>query len=235
MIEPWPAPHADGPVRATMPLPGSKSQTNRALVLAALARTPSTLVDPLVSRDTSLMAAGLRSLGATIDEAPGSWGVLPGPLRGPASIDVGNAGTVMRFLPPVAALADGDVRFDGDPRSHQRPLAPMLEALRALGASVTARHDRLPLTVHGRGWLIGGSVTVDASSSSQFVSALLLAGPRCADALEVRHVGGRLPSRPHLDMTVDMLRAAGVLVEHHDEHARRVEPGPHEVGRGGRG
>ena len=230
MIEPWPAPHADGPVRATMPLPGSKSQTNRALVLAALARTPSTLVDPLVSRDTSLMAAGLRSLGATIDEAPGSWGVLPGPLRGPASIDVGNAGTVMRFLPPVAALADGDVRFDGDPRSHQRPLAPMLEALRALGASVTARHDRLPLTVHGRGWLIGGSVTVDASSSSQFVSALLLAGPRCADALEVRHVGGRMPSRPHLDMTVDMLRAAGVLVEHLDEHAWRVEPGPLEVG-----
>jgi 3-phosphoshikimate 1-carboxyvinyltransferase len=137
----------------------------------------------------------------------------------------------MRFLPPVAALADGDVRFDGDPRSHQRPLAPVVRALRDLGADVTATHDRLPLTVHGRGWLLGGSVTLDASMSSQFVSALLLAAPRFADALEVRHVGGKLPSGAHIDMTVSMLRAAGALVEHVDEITWRVEPGPLDVGR----
>jgi 3-phosphoshikimate 1-carboxyvinyltransferase len=231
MVDPWPAPFAGAPVHATVRLPGSKSQTNRALVLAALARTPSTLVAPLVSRDTSLMAAGLCAMGVAVDQSPASWQVTPGALAGPATVDVGNAGTVMRFLPPVAALAAGDVRFDGDPRSHQRPLAPVVRALRDLGADVTATHDRLPLTVHGRGWLLGGSVTLDASMSSQFVSALLLSAPRCADALEVRHVGDRLPSGAHIDMTVAMLRAAGALVEHVDEHTWRVEPGPLEVGR----
>ncbi len=231
MIEPWPAPCAQSPVQATVRLPGSKSQTNRALVLAALARTPSTLLGPLVSRDTGLMAAGLRAMGVQVEDSPGSWEVVPGPLVGPAEVDVGNAGTVMRFLPPVAALADGDVRFDGDPRSHARPIAPMVGALRGLGADVTATADRLPLTVHGRGWLLGGSVSLDASLSSQFVSALLLIAPRCADAVEVRHVGGRLPSGAHLDMTVEMLRAAGAIVEHVDELTWRVEPGPLTVGR----
>ena len=231
MIEPWPAPCVNAPVHATVRLPGSKSQTNRALVLAALARVPSTLVAPLVSRDTALMAAGLRAMGTTIEESAGSWVVEPGRLAGPAAVDVGNAGTVMRFLPPVAALADGDVMFDGDPRSHDRPLGPMVRAMRDLGADVTATSDRLPLTVHGRGWLLGGSVTLDATMSSQFVSALLLAAPRCADALEVRHEGGRLPSGAHIDMTVEMLRSAGVIVEHVDDHTWRVEPGPLTVGR----
>ena len=229
--EAWPAPHADGPVHATVRLPGSKSLTNRGLVLGALARTATTLVDPLVSRDTALMAAGLGAMGIRIEKSGREWRVTPGALRGPAEVDVGNAGTVMRFLPPVAALADGDVRFDGDPRSHERPLGPLLVALRQLGADVTAPHDRLPLTVHGRGWLIGGRVQLDASMSSQFVSALMLAAPRCADAVEIRHEGGRLPSGAHVDMTVELLRAAGVLVEHVDEHAWRVEPGPVELGR----
>lgn len=230
-VEPWPAPRATGPVRATVRLPGSKSQTNRALVLAALARTPTTLVEPLQSRDTALMVAGLRALGVDVDQSAHEWRVSAGPLTGPAEVDVGNAGTVMRFLPPLATFATGDVHFDGDPRARQRPLAPVVRALRDLGAEVTAVHDRLPLTVHGRGWLLGGSVVIDAGQSSQFVSALLLAGPRCADALEVRHRGGRLPSGAHLDMTVDMLRHAGVVVEHVDESTWRVEPGPVEVGR----
>jgi 3-phosphoshikimate 1-carboxyvinyltransferase len=231
MIAPWPAPHAAGPVRATVRLPGSKSQTNRALVLAALAATPSTLADPLVSRDTTLMAAGLRAIGMTLETSDREWRVAPAALAGPAEVDVGNAGTVMRFLPPVAALAEGDVRLDGDPRARERPIAPMLAGLRAMGADVSATHDRLPLTVHGRGWLLGGSVTIDASQSSQFVSALLLVGPRCADAVEVRHRGGRLPSTAHIDMTVEMLRSAGVIVEHLDDAAWRVEPGPVNLGR----
>lgn len=231
MIEPWPAPVADAPVRASVRLPGSKSQTNRALVLAALGRAECTLVSPLRSRDTTLMAAGLRAMGAHIDDSGEDWTVQPGPLRGPAEVDVGNAGTVMRFLPPVAALADGDVRFDGDPRSHERPLEPVVVALRSLGVDVEARHDRLPLTVHGRGWVLGGSVAVDASMSSQFVSALLLAAPRFADACEVRHTGGLLPSGAHIDMTVEMLRDAGAIIEHVDSRTWRVEPGPLRVGR----
>jgi 3-phosphoshikimate 1-carboxyvinyltransferase len=227
----WAAPYADGPVQATVRLPGSKSQTNRALVLSALARTPSTLVAPLVSRDTTLMADGLRAIGVEIAQGGSEWRVQPHALAGPAHVDVGNAGTVMRFLPPVSAFATGDVTFDGDPRARQRPLAPVLQAMRDLGADVTADQDRLPLTVHGRGWLLGGSVVIDASLSSQFVSALLLAAPRCADAVEVRHSGGRLPSGAHIDMTVEMLRSAGAIVEHIDDQAWRVEPGPVEVGR----
>lgn len=231
MIAPWQAPVAEGPVRATVRLPGSKSQTNRALVLAALGREPSTLVAPLRSRDTALMADGLRAMGTRIDQRGDDWTVEPGALRGPASVDVGNAGTVMRFLPPVAALATGDVRFDGDARSHERPLAPVVEALRSLGVDVEADRKALPLTVHGRGWVLGGSVVIDASLSSQFVSALLLAAPRFADALEVRHQGGRLPSGAHIDMTVAMLRDAGAIVEHVDHLTWRVEPGPLRVGR----
>jgi 3-phosphoshikimate 1-carboxyvinyltransferase len=232
MIVPaWPAPVADGPVHATVRLPGSKSQTNRALVLAALGQGPTTLVRPLRSRDTTLMATGLCAMGADIDATGEDWRVQPGRLAGPAEVGVGNAGTVMRFLPPVAALAVGDVRFDGDPRSRERPLAPVIRALRALGVEVEADHDRLPLTVHGRGWVLGGQVVIDASLSSQFVSALLLVAPRFADAVEVRHSGGRIPSGTHIDMTVEMLRGAGAIVEHVDLGTWRVEPGPLRVGR----
>ncbi len=227
----WPAPVAAGPVTATVALPGSKSQTNRALVLAALSREPTELVGALRSRDTDLMVAGLRSMGTAIDTAGDDWPVRPGQLQGPASIDVGNAGTVMRFLPPVSALAHGPVLFDGDPRSRERPLAPVVRALRDLGVEIEATNDRLPLTVHGRGWVLGGSVEIDASTSSQFVSAMLLAAPRFADAFELRHLGSRVPSSAHIDMTVAMLRAAGAIVETIDESTWRVEPGPVRLGR----
>jgi 3-phosphoshikimate 1-carboxyvinyltransferase len=228
---PWPAPVSAGPVRATVSLPGSKSQTNRALVLAALAQGATDLVRPLRSRDTTLMAAGLRAMGTVVDDAGEDWRVTPGRLAGPAEVDVGNAGTVMRFLPPVASLAVGDVRFDGDPRARERPLAPVVRALRSLGVDVEAAHDRLPLTVHGRGWVLGGNVVIDASLSSQFVSALLLVAPRFADAVEIRHAGGRVPSGAHIGMTVEMLRGAGAIVEHVDPVTWRVEPGPLRVSR----
>jgi 3-phosphoshikimate 1-carboxyvinyltransferase len=231
MNEPWPAPVSVGAVHATVQVPGSKSQTNRALVLAALSRGPSTLVAPLRSRDTELMAAGLRAMGTRIDDVDDGWQVEPAALAGPATVDVGNAGTVMRFLPPVAALATGEVHFDGDPRSRERPLGPVVGALRGLGVDLEATRDALPLTVRGRGWVMGGSVVLDATQSSQFVSALLLVAPRFADALEVRHEGGRLPSGAHLDMTVAMLRDAGAVVEHVDHVTWRVEPGPLRVGR----
>ncbi len=216
----WPAPYARGAVDATVTVPGSKSVTNRGLVLAALAAEPGWLRRPLRSRDTLLMAEALRTLGVKIEEGVGpdgtgeAWRIIPSPLRGPATVDVGNAGTVMRFLPPVAALADGPVRFDGDPRSHERPLHGVIDALRALGARIDDDgRGALPMTVHGAGGLDGGTVEIDASSSSQFVSALLLSAPRFNQGVEVRHVGAKLPSLPHIRMTVDMLRAVGAQVD----------------------
>ncbi|URM89689.1 3-phosphoshikimate 1-carboxyvinyltransferase [Streptomyces sp. MRC013] len=226
--DPWPAPYASGAVDATVPVPGSKSVTNRALVLAALASEPGWLRRPLRSRDTLLMAEALRALGVGIEETVSSsstaagapdgcgeaWRVIPAGLHGPASVDVGNAGTVMRFLPPVAALADGPVRFDGDARSHERPLHGVIDALRVLGARIDdGGRGALPMTVHGGGALDGGKVEIDASSSSQFVSALLLSAPRFNQGVEVRHTGPRLPSMPHIRMTVDMLRAVGAQVD----------------------
>ncbi|MGW2557851.1 3-phosphoshikimate 1-carboxyvinyltransferase [Streptomyces sp. NPDC001514] len=223
----WPAPHASGSVDATVTVPGSKSVTNRGLVLAALAAEPGWLRRPLRSRDTLLMAEALRAMGVGIEETVSSsststggpdsgeaWRVIPAGLHGPATIDVGNAGTVMRFLPPVAALADGPIRFDGDPRSYERPLGGVINALRALGARIDDDgRGALPMTVHGGGALDGGPVEIDASSSSQFVSALLLSAPRFNQGVEVRHVGSTLPSMPHIRMTVDMLRTVGAQVD----------------------
>lgn len=216
----WPAPHATGTVDATVTVPGSKSVTNRALVLAALAAEPGWLRRPLRSRDTLLMAEALRAMGVGIEEGVGpdgsgeTWRVIPAGLHGPTTVDVGNAGTVMRFLPPVAALADGPIRFDGDPRSYERPLTGVIDALRVLGARIDDEgRGSLPMTVHGSGALDGGPVAIDASSSSQFVSALLLSAPRFNQGVEVRHTGARLPSMPHIRMTVDMLRAVGAQVD----------------------
>ncbi|MFF3749639.1 3-phosphoshikimate 1-carboxyvinyltransferase [Streptomyces sp. NPDC002018] len=224
----WPAPTAHGAVEATVTVPGSKSVTNRGLVLAALAAEPGWLRRPLRSRDTLLMADALRAMGVGIEEGLSSsstaagvpapsgeaWRVIPSGLHGPATVDVGNAGTVMRFLPPVATLADGPIRFDGDRRSYERPLNSVIHALRALGARIDDdNRGSLPLTVHGGGALDGGAVEIDASASSQFVSALLLSGARFNQGVEVRHVGAVLPSLPHIRMTVDMLRAVGAQVD----------------------
>jgi 3-phosphoshikimate 1-carboxyvinyltransferase len=225
MSEQWPAPASTGPVHATVPVPGSKSITNRALVLAALADGRSVLHAPLRSRDTLLMAQALRSLGAdVVDGDDGSWLVRPSALRGPARIDCGLAGTVMRFLPPAAALATGEIEFDGDPHARLRPMSTVLNALRALGADVTG--DALPFVVRGNGGLRGGEVVVDASGSSQFVSGLLLSGAHFEDGVTVLHDGKPVPSLPHIDMTVEVLRSAGVVVDDSEPNRWRVEPGP---------
>ena len=220
----WPAPTAPGPVHATVTVPGSKSITNRALVLAALATGPSALRAPLRSRDTELMASALRALGIGVDDQPdGSWQVTPGAIHGPAAVDCGLAGTVMRFVPPVACLATGRVAFDGDPRARERPLDTILEALRTLGADV--RGVTLPFDIHGAGTLTGGQVTIDASASSQFVSGLLLSAARFDEGVVVQHDGGPVPSLPHIDMTVAMLRACGVAVDDYEPNTWRVAPG----------
>lgn len=216
----WPAPSVGRPVAGAFSVPGSKSLTNRYLVLAALADDESLLRAPLRSRDTLLMADALRAMGVEIhdvesdSEHDADWHVVPQPLRGPAQVDCGLAGTVMRFLPPLAALADGPVAFDGDEHARNRPMGPVLEALTQLGIDISDDGRRaLPFTVHGTGRVAGGAVTVDASSSSQFVSALLLAGARFENGISITHRGGTLPSIPHIDMTVEVLRDAGVVIE----------------------
>jgi 3-phosphoshikimate 1-carboxyvinyltransferase len=230
---PWPAPTAGRPVRGTVRLPGSKSMTARALVLAAGSVGPSTLRHPLRARDTKLMAAGLRAMGAQVSTVDDElWTVRPRPLHGPAHVDVGLAGTVMRFLPPMAGLADGTVTFDGDARARERPLAPLLRALGEAGVDLTAGPGGgLPLAVHGTGRVRGGEVTIDASTSSQLVSGLLLAAPDFDSGVVVRHVGPPVPSAPHLRMTVEMLRAAGAGVDDAIPDVWSVEPG-RLVGRG---
>lgn len=212
--DPWPAPRATAPVDAVVTVPGSKSMTNRALVLAALADGPATIRAPLRARDTRLMAGALAALGVGVTEDGADWRVVPGPLRGPAGVDVGLAGTVLRFVPPVAALAVGRVEFDGDPRARERPVGPLLAALRTLGAAVDdGGRGALPFTLHGSGGLPGGTAVIDASSSSQLVSGLLLAAPRYDEGLLLRHVGPPVPSALQLAMTVQMLRDAGATVD----------------------
>jgi len=224
----WPAPQADGPLDALVDVPGSKSLTNRYLVLAALADGPGRLRGALRSRDTRLMAAALGSLGVAVDDEGADWAVTPGSLTGGTTVECGLAGTVMRFLPAVAALADGPVRFDGDASALVRPMGPVLAALRQLGVRVEEHGEpgHLPFTVHGRGGVLGGQVDVDASGSSQFVSGLLLAAARFTHGLTVRHTGRTLPSLPHIEMTVAVLRAAGVEVDDSRPAIWHVSPGP---------
>ena len=227
----WLTPHARGRVNATLALPGSKSLTNRYLVLAALASDPTRLRAPLRSRDTLLRAAALRSLGASIIDLPGSdpdcddWMIGPASLTGAASVDCGLAGTVMRFLPPVAALVDGPVAFDGDPHARQRPMAQVIDSLRTLGATINDEgRGTLPFTVQGSGRVPGGPVTIDASASSQFISGLLLAGPRFEQGVTIHHDGKPVPSEPHIAMTVEVLRDCGVVVDDSAANTWRVEP-----------
>ena len=220
----WSAPFRGGltsvgePINAKISIPGSKSATNRALILAAIAKTPSRLRKPLSSRDADLMVKGLQSLGCKIDEIKTAQGfdyqITPQKLTGPTQIDVGNAGTVMRFLPPIASLATGLIHFDGDARSHERPLEPVIKALEQLGASIEHGNKyRLPLTINGSGGIKGGEVEVDASASSQFISALMLLGPATKNGLTIRNIGKSLPSMPHIEMTIQMLRQFGATVE----------------------
>ncbi|MCT9818711.1 3-phosphoshikimate 1-carboxyvinyltransferase [Microbacterium sp. W1N] len=224
---PWPAPVADSPVHATVSIPGSKSLTNRKLVLAAIADQPSTLVSPLHSDDSARMIEALRTLGTEIEEVEGAgpFGpdlyVTPAPaLTGDVTVDCGQAGTVMRFVAPLAGLVHGDVTLTAHHSALHRPMGVMIKALREIGVDIDDGGNwSLPFTVKGRGHVRGGELTIDASTSSQFVSGLLLAAPRFDVGLHLVHSGERLPSLPHIDMTVEVLARRGVHVE---------RPTPHE-------
>jgi 3-phosphoshikimate 1-carboxyvinyltransferase len=232
----WAAPAATAPVKAGIRLPGSKSITNRALILAALADSPTTIAGPLQARDTDLMRRAVEALGAVVESADNhhpqagneaalaspaaatrpSWSVTPGWTGGSGRVDVGNAGTVLRFVPPAAALAAGAVEFSGDPRAAERPVGQLLSGLRQAGVEVDdGGRGAVPFVVRGRSGAPGGRVTLDASSSSQLVSGLMLSAPRYDDGIEIVHQGERIPSAPHIAMTAAMLTAAGAEVEAH--------------------
>lgn len=216
---PWAAPTASAPLSAELSLPGSKSLTNRELVLSALANETSILRSPLHSRDTALMIQALRALGVIIEEtSEGPYGpdllITPGELAGGTFIDCGLAGTVMRFVPPVAALALGPVAFDGDESARRRPMQVTIDSLRALGVDVNDDgRGVLPFSLYGTGSVAGGPIELDASQSSQFVSGLLLVGARFENGLHLTHSGETLPSLPHIEMTVGTLAGRGVTVE----------------------
>ena len=229
MSAPWTAPHRATPLDAQVLVPGSKSLTNRLLVLASLGDAPSVLTGPLASRDTQLMADALSSLGARVERDGPAWTITPSAesVKGDIAVDCGLAGTVMRFTPPLAALTGASVTFDGDERARVRPMSPVITALRALGVEIDdGGRSALPFTVHGTGHVEGGSLEIDASASSQFVSALLLAAPRFDRGLDLQHIGAPLPSQPHIDMTVAELRRRGVDVDDARPDRWVVQPGP---------
>lgn len=225
----WPAPVAPGPVHATVTVPGSKSMTNRALILAALSTArgggQSTIGGALRSRDTDLMIGALRTLGFTVD-GNGADLTVGGALAAgeKTRIDCGLAGTVLRFVPPLAALGPAEVTFDGDEQARARPIAPLLNGLRGLGVDLDG--SALPFTVRGHGAVRGGTVRIDASASSQFVSGLLLSGAAFTDGLTVEHTGTTVPSAPHIAMTSAMLAEAGVEVDAGVPNRWRIAPGP---------
>lgn len=217
----WAAPWVDTPVQATVTVPGSKSLTNRKLILAALADAPSTLTAPLHSDDSQRMIEALRALGVEVDELPGTGEFgpdlrvsPPAVFRGDVTIDCGQAGTVMRFIAPLAGLSEGDVTITAHASALHRPMGEMIKALRVIGADIDDGGNwSLPFTVRGRGHIRGGEVVIDASASSQFVSGLLLAAPRFDVGLHLIHSGARLPSIPHIDMTVETLARRGIQIE----------------------
>jgi 3-phosphoshikimate 1-carboxyvinyltransferase len=219
----WAAPLAKSAISAQISIPGSKSLTNRELVLSALASGPSEILNPLDSRDSNLMIQALKQLGSEIESTPNSLRITPRPISGPAQIDCGLAGTVMRFVPPVAALAKGEVSFDGDVAARSRPMKTTVDSLRALGVEVSG--SGLPFTIHGTGEVLGGELSIDASESSQFVSGLLLVAAIFKNGLTLNHVGKHLPSMPHIDMTIDTLAKRGVRVSKLSETSWRIGPG----------
>lgn len=210
----WNAPNRTNPLDARVRIPGSKSLTNRWLILAALSDGECRINHPLQARDTLLMAQALTSLGSSVEIQDDAFVVKPGRSSESVEVDCGLAGTVMRFVPPVAALNSGSVRFDGDPHARVRPMKQIISALRDLNIEINDDgRGTLPFTVAGKGFVSGGSVTIDASDSSQFVSALLLAGCRYDDGVTVVHSGSALPSMPHIEMSVEVLREVGIQVD----------------------
>lgn len=231
----WPAPLATRPLNATVTVPGSKSLSNRYLILAALGNEPVTLVGLLRSRDTDLMMGALEALGVRCDvdtTTDTTVTVTPpssGRFNGNVDVFCGLAGTVMRFVPGLALFADGPVHFDGDEQAYARPMRPVLDGLKQLGAKIEYHGEvgRLPFTITPPTELPAAQVrvSIDSSGSSQFISGLLLIGSKLPGGLRLTHTGEKTPSLPHIRMTVVDVTGAGGAIEA-DESARTwtVEP-----------
>ena len=222
----WSAPSAKRPIHSTVSIPGSKSATNRAFVLAALGDSISKIHKPLLARDTELMLQALEKLGCTITRSNEIIEITPmNRVHQDLAIDVGLAGTVMRFVPPLAALTAGVVHFDGDQRARNRPMKTLIDSLKALKISVDDESSgSLPFSIVSDGNVQGGEITIDASESSQFISALLLAGAKFSTGLTIKHVGNKLPSLPHIEMTIDMLNQVGVKVSSIEKNSWKIDP-----------
>ncbi len=233
--DPLPIPTA-GPVHGSVALPGSKSYTNRALPIAALADGTSLLRGALESDDTRYMAEALRALGVKVRadwangeiEVVGSGGEI---VVGSADLFLGNSGTSMRFLTALATLAHGHIRLDGTERMRQRPLAPLIDGLAAVGVSIrSVSGDGCPPVEIDAGGLPAGTIRMRGDLSSQYFSALAMVLPYAAGPLAVE-VDGELVSKPYIDMTAGTMRAFGVTL-HHDGYRRLwVEPGQRYVAR----
>ncbi len=207
----WSAPTCER-INARITLPSSKSLTNRYLVLAALSTKSTQIMQPLLARDTTLMMKALQKMGTHIVGDAKQLTVTPGILQG-AHIDAGLAGTVLRFLSPLSALATGNTIITADPPALRRPILPLVEALTKLGIDISTTCASLPLKIAGTGNVQGGYIELDASASSQFISGLMLSAPKFQHGLEIKHVGNPLPSKPHIHMTLTALQLAGVACQ----------------------
>lgn len=194
-------------------------------MLSALAKSESTLLDPLYSRDSQLMIEALSQMGTKFEKSDNRLKIIPGQLSGGVKIDCGLAGTVMRFIPPLAALAQGEVTFDGDAQARRRPMATTIDSLRKLGVSVFSDDDSLPFSISATGSVQGGEIAIDASASSQFVSGLLLSGARYDKGLVIRHTGESVPSLPHIEMTLACLNQRTVTAKTTEPTVWQVLPG----------
>ncbi|MEO8698505.1 MAG: 3-phosphoshikimate 1-carboxyvinyltransferase [Kofleriaceae bacterium] len=216
-----------GPLNGRVRPPGSKSITNRALLLAALANGTSRLTGALKSKDTSLMAAALHQMGVRVDEPDATTFVVEssGILCAPgAPLVLGNAGTAVRFLTAAAALCNGRVVIDGDDHMRRRPIGPLVTALRSLGIVASAPTGCPPVTIDGTGHFGQGRVEIDGGLSSQYVSALVMAAPFGTGPIEVVLTGKHLDARGYVDLTLAAMRAFGAVVEQVDSRTWRVEP-----------
>jgi len=221
----WHAPTINFAINSTLDIPGSKSATNRAFVLAALGNSKSTISNPLFARDTNLMLDALKQLGCDVLKKENSVEISPMKKNhDEISIDVGLAGTVMRFVPPLAALGMGITHFDGDERARNRPMKTLIESLKKLNVNVIDKHDgKLPFSIVSEGEIVGGELEIDASESSQFISALMLVGAKFKNGITIKHVGENLPSLPHIQMTIEMLKEVGVITNQIDKTIWKID------------
>jgi 3-phosphoshikimate 1-carboxyvinyltransferase len=207
--------------------PGSKSITNRALLLAGLAKGTSRLTGALKSDDTRYMAEALRAMGVTIDEPDDTTFIVTGTgkLLAPAApLFLGNAGTATRFLTAAAALVDGTVVVDGDAHMRKRPIAPLVDALRSLGVDASAETGCPPVTVHGTGRFEASRIAIDGGLSSQYVSALLMMAAAGDRPVDIELLGEDIGALGYIDLTTAAMRAFGAKVERTSPVTWRVEP-----------